>query len=247
VVLGTTDTAVDEVSDEPRALEEEISFIIAHFNRYTSANITRKDVLSVFAGLRPLVKQANAASSALVSREHTIVVSSSGLITIIGGKWTTYRKMAMDAIQNAVFVGKLEKRPCVTEDLKIHGWTAEVDEEDPLHTYGADAAAITKLMEDDPELAAPIHPLTLYSKAEVIWAVRNEMALTVEDVLARRLRLLFLDARTAIETAPLVAWLMARELHRDEEWVVDQIRSFTETARGYLITDYGLRITDPKE
>ena len=156
VVIGTTDTAIDEVSDEPRALEEEINYIIAHFNRYTSANITRRDVLSVFAGLRPLVKQANVASTALISREHTIVVPASGLITIIGGKWTTYRKMAMDAIQNAVFVGKLEKRPCVTEDLKIHGWTAAVNEEDPLHIYGADAPAIAKMMVDHPELG-PAH------------------------------------------------------------------------------------------
>jgi glycerol-3-phosphate dehydrogenase len=141
----------------------------------------------------------------------------------------------------------LDKKECVTEDLKIHGWTDKVDEADPLHIYGADAVSIRQMMIDDPRLAEPIHELTLYSKAEVLWVIRNEMAMTVEDVLARRLRLLFLDARAAIEVAPQVAWLMARELCQDEEWVVDQIRNFTETARGYLITDYGLRITDSKE
>jgi glycerol-3-phosphate dehydrogenase len=243
VVLGTTDTAVDEVTDEPRALEEEISFIITHFNRYTTAKITHSDVLSVFAGLRPLVKQVNAASTALISREHTIVVPASGLITIIGGKWTTYRKMAMDAIRNAIFVGKLDKKECITDKLKIHGWTDKVNEADPLHIYGADAVSIRQMMTEDQRLAEPIHELTLYSKAEVLWVIRNEMAMTVEDVLARRLRLLFLDARAAIEVAPQVAWLMAQELGRDEEWVVEQIRDFTKVAKGYLIS----QSEDPKD
>lgn len=237
VVLGTTDTPVDEVTDEPRALEEEVNYIITHFNRYSTAKITRKDVLSVFAGLRPLVKQVNAASTALISREHTIVVPSSGLITIIGGKWTTYRKMAMDAIKNAIFVGKLPKRESVTEDLKIHGWTEQVDENDPLHIYGSDAAPIRALIEEDPILADPIHHHTTYSKAELIWVIRNEMAMTVEDVLARRLRLLFMDARVAIEVSPQVAWIMARELGHDEEWVVEQIRDFSQIAHGYLLSE----------
>lgn len=235
VVLGTTDTPVDEVSDEPRALEEEVSFVISHFNRYTSSTITREDVLSVFAGLRPLVKSGNATTTALVSRDHTIVVSATGLITIIGGKWTTYRKMARDAVQNAIFVGKLDKRECVTEALRIHGWVDGVNMDDVLSVYGTDAGQIRSLMKD-PSLARPIHSRTYYTEAEVIWVTRNEMAMTVEDVLARRLRLLFLDARAAMEAAPLVAKLMARELGKGDQWIDEQVKEFRELASGYLLS-----------
>jgi glycerol-3-phosphate dehydrogenase len=235
VVVGTTDTPVEEVRDEPLPLEEEINFIISHFNRYTSSSITRADVLSVFAGLRPLVKATGSTTTALISRDHTIVVSSSGLITIIGGKWTTYRKMAMDAVQNAVFVGKLDKRPCVTEDLRIHGWVPQVSENDHLHIYGADAAGIRAIMEKEPQLKEKLHPAYQFSAAEVVWAVRKEMAVTVEDVLARRVRLLFLDAGAAVEIAPLVASIMAREMGRDQEWIDAQLKSFHELAAIYLM------------
>ncbi|HLO81295.1 MAG TPA: glycerol-3-phosphate dehydrogenase/oxidase [Chitinophagaceae bacterium] len=235
VVVGTTDTPVDEVRDEPLPLDEEINFIISHFNRYTSSSITRADVLSVFAGLRPLVKATGSTTTALISRDHTIVVSTSGLITIIGGKWTTYRKMAMDAVQNAVFVGKLEKRPCVTEDLRIHGWIGEVNETDHLHIYGSDAAAIRAMMEKEPQLKEKLHPAYQFCAGEVVWAVRKEMAVTVEDVLARRVRLLFLDAGAALEIAPAVASIMAREMGRDQEWIDAQLKSFQELAAIYLM------------
>lgn len=234
IVIGTTDTAVQEIREEPEALEEEIRFIISHFNRYTNAGIGRDDVLSVFAGLRPLVRSMNAASTALISRDHTIVVSNSGLITIVGGKWTTYRKMAIDALRNAIFVGKLSKRECVTEELKIHGWVSSVGQEDLLAMYGSDAVHIRELMEGDPSLAQRLHPLYSILKAEVVWAVRTEMAMTVEDVLARRTRLLFLDAGAAIECAPAVASLMAKEMGMDEGWVVEQTGQFRELAAGYL-------------
>ncbi len=235
VVVGTTDTPVDEVRDEPLPLDEEINFIISHFNRYTSSSITRADVLSVFAGLRPLVKATGSTTTALISRDHTIVVSTSGLITIIGGKWTTYRKMAMDAVQNAVFVGKLDKRPCVTEDLRIHGWIAEVNENDHLHIYGSDAAAIRAMMEKEPELKKKLHPGYQFCAGEVVWAVRKEMAVTVEDVLARRVRLLFLDAGAAVEIAPAVASIMAREMGMDQDWVDAQLKSFRDLAAFYLM------------
>jgi glycerol-3-phosphate dehydrogenase len=234
VVLGTTDTPVDSVSDEPRALEDEVNFVISHFNRYTSSTITRSDVLSVFAGLRPLVKSGNATTTALISRDHTIVVSSSGLITIIGGKWTTYRKMAKDAVQNAIFVGKLDKRECVTEDLRIHGWVDEVGVDDELSVYGSDAPDIRNLINDQ-DLAMLIHERSYYRAAEVVWVTRNEMAMTVEDVLARRLRLLFLDARAAMEAAPFVAMLMAREMGKGQDWIDEQVHAFRDLAQGYLL------------
>lgn len=235
VVLGTTDTAVDEVNEEPVAQEDEIDFILSHFSRYTSQTLTRADVRSVFAGLRPLVRSSNSTSTALISRDHTIVVSPSGLITIIGGKWTTYRKMAKDAVDNAVFVGKLTKRPCVTEDLRIHGWKETAEDQDLLSIYGSDADAIRGLALQEPALAAPIHGRSYYTKAEVVWAVRNEMAMTVEDVLARRLRLLFLDARAALESAPAVASLMARELGKGTAWEQSQVDEFASIASSYII------------
>jgi glycerol-3-phosphate dehydrogenase len=235
VVLGTTDTPVDEVRDEPLPLDEEINFIISHFSRYTSSSITRHDVLSVFAGLRPLVKTTGSTTTALISRDHTIVVSTTGLVTIIGGKWTTYRKMAMDAVQNAVFVGKLGKRGCVTENLRIHGWVDSVNENDPLHIYGSDAAAIRTLMEKEPVLKEVLHPSYQFSAAEVVWAVRKEMAVTVEDVLARRIRLLFLDAAAAVDIAPRVAEIMALEMGLDQAWISEQVIAFNAVAAIYLM------------
>ncbi len=235
VVVGTTDTPVEESTDEPGPLDEEVDFIIEHFNQYITANITRKDVRSVFVGLRPLVKSSNVRQTALLSRDHTIIVSTSGLITITGGKWTTYRKMAKDAVDNAAFVGKLEQKPCVTAQLKIHGWVENVNENDPLHYYGSDSASIRSLIDDNPVLAEKLHSGFDYTKAEVIWAIRNEMAMTVEDILARRTRMLFLDAKAAIESVPLVAELMKGELKSDETWMTEQITSFTKLASGYTL------------
>ena len=234
VVVGTTDTPVDEVRAEPLPFREEVSFIIYHFNKYLSMQVKESDIKSVFTGLRPLVRAAGAANTALLSRDHTIVVSKSGLVTITGGKWTTYRKMARDAVDNAVFVGGLSPRPCITENLRIHGWTDRVDTADPLHTYGSDAQRIRGLMGDDPSLAQPLHPDFPFTRAEVVWACRHELAARVEDVLARRLRLLFLDARVAMEITRAVAEIMARELGRDKAWVEDEVESFLSLAEGYL-------------
>ena len=208
---------------------------MTHFSRYTTSTLTRKDVRSVFAGLRPLVRSSNAQNTALISRDHTIVVAPSGLITIIGGKWTTYRKMAKDAVDNAAFVAKLAKRECVTEDLRIHGWKDMKDAEEALAVYGADAIQICKLMEEQPAWAAPIHPRSTFTMAEVLWAVRQEMAMTVEDVLARRVRLLFLDAKAALEAAPAIAVVMAAELGFSDAWIAEQMEAFTELASGYIL------------
>ena len=237
VVIGTTDTPLNIISEEPVALDEEISFIISHFNEYTDANITRKDVLSVFAGLRPLVKTSNLGNTALASRDHTILVSKSNLITITGGKWTTYRKMAKDAVNNAAFVAKLPIIKCRTRRLRLHGYAEGIQYGTPLSVYGSDASQINKLMVDQPELAEYIHPDHPYTKAEVVWSVEHEMAVQVEDILARRSRILFTDARAAIEAAPVVAEIMASVNGEGMEWIVEQVTSFRELATAYLPQD----------
>lgn len=236
LVVGTTDTAVERPSAEPRPLEEELEFILTHAQEYLAEPPTRADVLSCFAGLRPLVSAGKGKKTAALSRDHTIHTSPTGLITITGGKWTTYRKMAEDVIDEAASLGGLPERPCQTQDLRLHGWV-EGDDEDIIDfrsVYGADLPHLDALAAQDPALATPIHPRLPYRGAEVVWAARAEMARTVEDCLARRTRALLLDARAALEAAPLVATLMARELGRDEAWERAQVEAFTALAQGYL-------------
>lgn len=234
VVVGTTDTQVDQILPEPLPFREEISFIIYHFNKYLSSDIRESDIRSIFTGLRPLVKTSNSGNTSMLSRDHTIVVSGGGLVTITGGKWTTYRKMAKDAVDNAAFVAKLELKSCTTDTLKMHGWKEGGHMHDPLYMYGTDAEQIRLMIEADASLGERLHPDFPHIRAEVIWAVREEMAMTVEDVLARRLRILFLDARIAMELAPVVAGMMAGEMGKDAQWIQDQLESFLDTAQGYL-------------
>jgi glycerol-3-phosphate dehydrogenase len=180
------------------------------------------------------VKSGNAGNTSILSRDHTIVVSHGGLVTITGGKWTTYRKMAKDAVDNAAFVARLESRPCRTDELRMHGWVATVDESDPLHHYGSDAAKIRDMIRLDPSLGEKLHEAFPYCWAEVVWAVEAEMAVKLEDVVARRTRMLFLDARVTLELAPAIARRMATILHHDETWVQAELTAFRETARHYL-------------
>jgi glycerol-3-phosphate dehydrogenase len=236
VIIGTTDTAVENHSLEPKPLEAEIEFIMHHINKYLDVEIMRSDVQSVFVGLRPLVKKGAGKKTALMPRDHTIIVSTSGLVTITGGKWTTYRKMASDVLNNAVFVAKLEKKASVTENLKIHGWVGETNKNDQLHFYGSDAAQIKKLCKEDESLIELIHPYLPNIKAEIIWAVQNEMAQTVEDVLARRTRILFLNASAAIEAAPAVAQIMAKAMDKNYDWMQQQIIDFNAVAKQYLLS-----------
>lgn len=237
VVVGTTDTLVDECSLEPRALEEEIDFILHTARKYLTRAPQRKDVLSIFAGLRPLAAPEgdDNTSTKEISRSHHLQVSLSGLVTITGGKWTTYRKMAQDTVDKAALVGCLEPTPCKTGEMPIHGWLANVDPADPLSYYGSDAEAMRDLIRKRPELGKPLHARLPYTAVEVIWSVRHEMARTVDDILARRQRALFLDARAAIEMAPAVAKILADELKKDIPWQREQIRQFTELARGYFL------------
>ncbi|WP_136666802.1 glycerol-3-phosphate dehydrogenase/oxidase [Flavobacterium sp. H122] len=234
LILGTTDTPVKDVAFEPKPLDEEINFVLHHFNKYADSIITREDVKSVFVGLRPLVKVENQKSTAVMPRDHAVKVLSSGLIHIIGGKWTTYRNMAQHAIDVAIENADLAFVKCKTKRLKIHGWTKN-EIQSHLSVYGADAEFIQKMIDDNPHLAEKIHPDYPYTKAEVVWFITNEMAQTVEDILARRIRLLFLDTKAAIECAPLVAELLTKEKNESLQWEQEQLKQFTSLAQQYLV------------
>jgi glycerol-3-phosphate dehydrogenase len=234
-IVGTTDEPVDRVSIEPRALASERKFLLDHITRYFGRRPQAEEILSVWSGLRPLVKKSGVKTSKL-SRDHTILVSPSGLITVTGGKWTTYRRMGQDTIDHACDVAPLPKLPSRTLDLKIHGWTMDASETTSPweRVYGSDLPMVCALSSQSPDLDAPLHPRLPFRAREVVWAARYEMARTVEDVLARRTRALFLDARAAIEAAPAVATHLARELQRSEDWKVTDLANFYEVAKGYL-------------
>lgn len=227
-IIGTTDTPVAKAELEPRALPEEVEFLLQHAARYLTRDPLPPDVLSVFAGLRPLVN-ASQGSTAALSRDHCIEVTGSGLLTITGGKWTTYRRMAEDVVDHAEFIAGLPSRPCRTQELAVHG-AGEPGTDGSLKTYGSDAAAIEALA-----LPALIHPRLPLTEAEVCWHVRHEMARTVEDVLARRSRCLLLDARASSQAAPEVARLISHELGRDAAWQQQQVQAYQALAAGYVL------------
>lgn len=239
VVVGTTDTLIETHSLEPVALESEIDFVLETAGQYLVKNPTRKDVLSVFAGLRPLAKpEEEKKATKEISRSHKILISISGLITIIGGKWTTYRKMAEDTIDKAIMLGGFPERECITKQLPVHGFRTDIDPyTDPLAPYGVDKEEVLSISEEETEYSGFLSEKLQVLKAQVAWAVRNEMARTVEDVLARRTRALFLDARESVRIAPEAARLMARELHRDENWKTQQIQDFEKVAKNYFIDE----------
>ncbi|MGE9296124.1 MAG: glycerol-3-phosphate dehydrogenase/oxidase [Puniceicoccales bacterium] len=237
VVVGTTDTPLDSHSLEPRALPEERDFVMSHARKYLAKDPTDSDVLSIFAGLRPLVKAGDGSDTAALSRDHTIMVSGSGLITLTGGKWTTYRKMAEDVIDQAETLGGFESKPCQTKELQIHGWTQATIKEANLKPYGSDAQPIRELMNDNVALQDKVHPELNVTKAEVIWHARHEMARTVEDVLARRTRSLLLNAKASIKAAPVVAGLLAEELHHTPEWQSAQVADYEALAKGYVFAN----------
>ena len=237
-LIGTTDTPLDAHQMEPKALEEEIQFILDTSAVYLTKIPTRKDVLSVFAGLRPLAApQGESQKTKEISRSHKLILSASGLVTITGGKWTTYRKMAEDTVDMAIQSGGLTKQVCKTKTLHLHGYHESIDWSDPFFVYGSDAISVKALTRENPAWKAVLDPRLPYISAEIIWATRHEMARRVEDVLARRTRALFLDARAAMAMAPAVAHLMAEELNKDESWEKEQILSFNSIAKNYLLND----------
>ena len=236
VLVGTTDTPVADACLEPRALPEEIDFVLRNANRYLTHDPRQEDVLSVFAGLRPLVRDDEAASKR-ISREHLVDVSASGLVSIVGGKWTTYRKMAEDAVDQAVEVAGLPPQRCNTATLRLQGWQAResLPGDEIERSYGSEWTRVEALGDERPEWRQLLHPRLPYRGIHVVWALRHEMARSVEDVLARRTRSLLLDARAAMEAAPAVAEIAARELGHDPEWAAAQVRDFEALARGYCL------------
>ncbi len=234
VVIGTTDTPLESVSAEPKALETEISFILETAEKYLVKPPKREDVLSIFAGLRPLAADpGNPSSTKEVSRRHKITLSPSGLLTIIGGKWTTYRRMAEETIDRAIKAGLLEKRLCKTSELNLAG-PDYGNKSGRLRIYGDDSSAIEKIIEDDPDLGNPIDPRLPYTKAEMIWICRNEMTVTLEDLLTRRTRALFLNAGASLDIAPKCARIMASENGHDTKWEAVQVESYKKLVRNYL-------------
>jgi glycerol-3-phosphate dehydrogenase len=235
-LVGTTDTPIEQPSYEPRPFEQEIQFILDTAALYLSRPPKRSDVLSVYVGIRPLVKAGGpAAKTSSLSRDHTIHVDNSGLLTITGGKWTTYRHMAEDCVDHAITLGRLREEPCMTKTLKIHGYRKHTEDLGNLWVYGSDADAIRDIATRDSRLNMPLHPDLAYIGAEVVWAARQEMARTVEDVLARRTRALFLDARAADEMALPTARILAGELHHGENWIQQQVTEFQTLANQYKI------------
>jgi glycerol-3-phosphate dehydrogenase len=239
VVIGTTDTPVPEATVEPRALPEEIEFILRTSAQYLDPAPTRDDVLSVYVGLRPLVKAesnptdgagSTAPTTAALSRDHVLRVSPSGLLTLTGGKWTTYRKMGEDAVDRAADVAGLPPRLSLTAALHLRGWT-DAPAAEPFEVYGSDADRVRSL----PGADAALHPDLPYREAEVRWAAREELARTVEDVLSRRTRALLLNARASVEAAPRVAAILAEELGRDDAWQAAQVRAYRDLAQGYQL------------
>ncbi len=233
-LVGTTDTPISESTPEPRALPEEIDFILETAGLYLQKAPSRENVLSVFTGIRPLVGASDDKNTASLSRDHTILISNSGLLTIAGGKWTTYRQMAEDCVSHAATLAGLDARPCVTKRLNIHGYHKSPQKFGALALYGSDAPAIQDLLRADPVRQEPIHPALTARCGEVVWAVRFEGARTVDDFLARRTRSLFLNAKAAVEAAPKVAALMAAELGYSEQWEQEQAAAFTRIAGHYL-------------
>ena len=234
VVVGTTDTLIEAPSEEPVALEQEIEFILENAGAYMTKQPKRADVKSVFSGLRPLAApEDNGSATKEISRHHKVTVSTSGLVSILGGKWTTYRKMSEDLINTAQSVGGLPERACITQSLPIHGYDYNSDWANPLHVYGTD---IEKILTIDEKGNNSLSELVHLTKNQILWAVREEMAMTVEDVLARRTRTLFLNAEEARNLAIQVAEIMAEEMQASKAWIDEQVKNFISLTKNYQIS-----------
>jgi glycerol-3-phosphate dehydrogenase len=216
------------------ALDKEINFILQTAEKYLIKPPRREDILCIFAGLRPLAANPdNPESTKEVSRRHKITLSPSGLLTIIGGKWTTYRRMAEETINRAIKAGFLNNAICVTSYLKLIKRT-ENNNSERLHIYGDHSGDIEKIISENPALGLPIDQRLPYTKAEILWICRNEMPLMLEDILARRTRSLFLNARASAEIAPEVAGLMAMEFGYDRKWEEEQIENYCQLVKSYI-------------
>ena len=234
VILGTTDTLIDTPLSDPEALDQEIDFVLNNAAQYMHKKPTRRDVKSVFAGLRPLAASAaKEGKTKEISRHHKVHVSTSGLVSVLGGKWTTYRKMAEDTLSAAAMVGGLPTKKCKTRKLKLFGYQAGISFDDPLHVYGSER---TKVLSEGPEVQNKSLSDKYYiSKNQILYSMRYEMAMRLEDVIARRVRALFLDARETQRLLPEIAQIMAEELHKDAKWIKDEIRHTEQILKTYLL------------
>ena len=233
VIVGTTDTQIEKCNIEPKPLREEIKFILKNAGSYMKSAPTFKDIKSVFAGLRPLAAtENNEKATKEISRHHKVTVSTSGLISIVGGKWTTYRKMAEDTVNTARSVAGLHERECITHNLTIHGYDYSSNWKNPIHFYGTDIEKIESLCDQG---NSSISKKFFISKNQIIWSIRNEMAMNLEDVMARRTRSLFLDARECLRIAPKVLEIMAKERGGNTNWIKNEIANFEKVARNYIV------------
>ncbi len=243
LLVGTTDTPLNEHDLEPRALKEEVEFILNTASDYFTKAPQQDDILSVFSGLRPLAAPTNSDQNNTkeISRDHKLIVSAKGLITITGGKWTTYRSMAEETVDLAISHAQLKATDCITANLQIHGCRA-FKSDHYLDIYGSDRSEIEKLLKQYPEYNKQLHPDFPETEIQVLWAVKQEMAKTVEDVLSRRLRILFIDALAAKQIAPRVAAILASELQHNQAWAIEQVDSFNKLADGYLYAPQKLEL-----
>ena len=233
VVVGTTDTQIKNSSAEPKPLAQEVDFILKNASKYMTNKPKRDDIKSVFAGLRPLAATSNKKSTKEVSRSHKIDISPSGLISVLGGKWTTYRKIAEDAINTAISINKLKKKKCKTERVKLFGFKKNVDWSDPMHVYGSLKKQIESMgsKNDNESLSNKFY----ISNNIIQWSIIHEMAISLEDVLARRTRCIFLDSRESIRIAPIVAKKMAEVLEEDQNWIDMELKKFNKLIKNYMV------------
>jgi len=234
-LVGTTDTPIEQATLEPVAFDQEVEFMLETASLYLAKKPTRADILSVWAGVRPLVKAGEGKSTAALSRDHTVHIDQSGLLSIAGGKWTTYRNMAEDTVNQAATLGDLPDKNCVTRNLNIHGYHTNAEKFGSLAFYGTDALAIRELIAKDPSLGQVLDPELPYLAAEIVWAAREEMSRSVEDALARRTRALFLNSKAAVRMAPGVAALLAQELGHEKAWQIEQVEQFNKVAAGFMV------------
>jgi glycerol-3-phosphate dehydrogenase len=235
LVVGTTDTLREKAKLEPEALSKEVDFILETAKAYLSKAPTRKDIQSVFAGLRPLAAPKEGSTKTKeISRSHKVILSESKLVSITGGKWTTFRKMGEDTVEKFPEVTGSGLKPSTSAQIQYHGY-AENHMKGHWRGYGADSVLIQKMIQEKPNLGQTLHQDYPYTNAEVIWCTRHEMAMRVEDILSRRMRVLLLDARAALEMAPKVAELMASELEKDKEWIEKELQDFEKLANKYLL------------
>lgn len=236
IIIGTTDTEIKETPSEPKALKEEVDFLISHAGKYLAKKPKHSDIKSIFAGIRPLVKGSTDTKTSNISRDHHLEISQAGLITISGGKWTTYRKMAEDTIDTAAKFAGLRRKKCITETLKLHGFDPKQTNDSSLFLsqFGKDKNEIENLEQTDEKLALKVSANFPYTYGEILWSIKNEAPQKLEDILARRTRALFLDAKESIKIAPRIAEFMAEYMEKDELWIKNEIEDFTQLAQNYL-------------